>query len=171
MNKKYLVIGGVVAALGGVAWYASNQIKLIDKLKYSVTGYDIVSISPNGARVDLKIGIENTGLLKLKVKQLKLNVFAENKFIATAYSDKVMSINPNQTEETSIQILLNPKILIQNLGSILMNTSISTVSGGGIDAWKNINLKIDGSISISKGGIPFWIPIVYGFKLNEFTQG
>ena len=164
MNKKYLIIGGVIAAIGGIAWYANNQYKLTDKLSYSVTGYKIVAISQNGARVDLKIGIENKGVLKVKLKRLNLNIFSEGKFIATAFSEETVKIEPNTSAEMTIQMLLNPKVLLRNLGSVLLDASTSA-------GLKNIQLKIDGSLTVSKGGIPFRIPIIYSFKLSEFTEG
>jgi hypothetical protein len=164
MNKKYLWIGGVVAALGGVAWYAMNQVKMIDKLCFNVTGYKIISIAAQGAKINLNLSVRNLGNLKIKVKKFKFNIFADEEFLATAYSDVALNINPKDIGSTTIQILLNPKMMLQNIGSVLQNSSAT-------EGWKNIILSMDGGISLSKGGIPFYIPIKYGFKLSELTEG
>lgn len=164
MSKKYFIIGGVIAAIGGLAWYANNQYKLSWKLVYSVIGYKIISISKEGAKVDLKVNIENKGELQIKLKRLKLKVFADDKFMATAFTDIPVYIEPKKSVETTIQILF-PKSLLKNIAAIILDTASASSD------LKNMNLKVDGSLSVSKGGFPFWIPVKYSFKLSEFTEG
>jgi hypothetical protein len=54
--------------------------------------------------------------------------------------------------------------MLQNVGAVLQHSSST-------DGWKNITLSLDGGLNISKGGIPFYIPISYGFKLSQLTEG
>ena len=125
MNKKYFWIGGIVTAIGAATWYVSNQWKLIDKLCFNVTGYNVISIAAQGAEVELNLSVRNLGKLTIKV---------------------------------------NPKMMIQNIGTVLQNSSIT-------DGWKNIELSMDGGAYLSKGVIPFYIPIKYDFKLSSLIEG
>tara|TARA_R110002020_G_scaffold469641_1_gene694830 strand:+ start:207 stop:722 length:516 start_codon:yes stop_codon:yes gene_type:complete len=163
MNKKYLLVGGIIAGLGALGWYGYNMYKLTDKLCFNVTGYKIRSISLQGARVDLTLSVRNLGKLSVKVKKFKINVFSGERFVATAYSDQILDIRPNEEAKTTIQILLNPQLLIKNIGSVLTESS---QTGG----WKNIPLTLDGGISVSKAGIPFYIPLVITYKLSDFVE-
>jgi hypothetical protein len=161
--KKNLIIGGIVAGVSALALYGYTMYKLTEKLCFNVTGYKIRSISLEGAKIDLSLAVRNLGNLSLKVKKFKFNIYSEDKFLATVYSDVLLDIKPNGIGKTTVQILLNPKSLVQNIGSILSQSSQT-------NGWKNIPLLMDGGVSLSKGGIPFYIPIVYDFKLNDFIE-
>jgi hypothetical protein len=163
MNKKYLIVGGLLAGVGALGWYGYNMYKLTDKLCFNVTGYKIRSISLQGARVDLTLSVRNLGTLSVKIKKFKFNVYSQDKFLATAYSDELLDIQPASIGKTTVQILLNPKMLMQNIGNILVQSSQT-------NGWKNIPLVMDGGIHVSKSGIPFYIPIVYEFKLDDFIE-
>lgn len=163
MNKKYLLVGGIIAGAAALGWYGYNQYKLTEKLCFNVTGYKIVSIGLSGARVDLTLSVRNLGNLAVKVKKFKINVFADDRFMATAYSDEILDIKPNQAGKTTVQILLNPKLLLKNVGTVLQQSS-STYG------WKNITLLLDGGISVSKAGIPFYIPFIYPYKMSDFIE-
>lgn len=161
MEKKRLWIGAAIVGAAAGIWYVVNQVKLIDKLCYYVTGYKVVSLAAQGARIDLDLSVRNLGKLKVKVKKFKFNVFADGEFIATAYSDQQFMILPNQVGSTSFQILLNPKSMLQNIGATLQNAEYG---------WQGVEITLDGGVFLSKGGIPFYIPITYPFKLSEFTK-
>lgn len=162
--KKYIIFGGIAAALAFGGWYAYGQVKLVDNLYYDVVGYKIRNISKEGARVDLILQVRNDGLLNVEVEKFKFNIFVEGKFMATAASNSKMFIRPNQSETTEISILMNPKAMLKNVGTIFTETP--TI----ISDWKKLGLTIDGSLKIKKGGIPFFIPIVLNFKLSDFTE-
>lgn len=164
MNKRYIILGSLAALLAAGGWYAMNQVKLVEKLEYGVTGYKIISISAEGARIDLDLAVTNNGNLKIKVKKFKFNIFADEKFIATAFSDTLLEINPKEVGTTKVQVLLNPKLLLQNVGSVLQGSSMGM-------GWKNIVLTMDGGLHVSKGSIPFYVPLELSFKLSEFTEG
>ena len=102
MSKKGLYIGlGVgVLALGG--WYAYTKAILANKISYDITGYKLRSIAVEGARVDLKLKVINKGALKLTLKSMKINVFAEGKFLATIYAGQGIIIMPNSTNRNDI---------------------------------------------------------------------
>ena len=161
MSKKGLYIGlGVgVLALGG--WYAYTKAILANKISYDITGYKLRSIAVEGARVDLKLKVINKGALKLTLKSMKINVFAEGKFLATIYAGQGIIIMPNSTTETTLQILLNPKVALQNIGSTITNMQ---------DGWKNVNINLDGNLTMLSGVVPFFIPIKYNLKLSEVAE-
>jgi hypothetical protein len=163
MKNKHLILGGIAVLIAGGVWYGVNQVTLISKLKYSVKGYKIISISAEGARIDLTLAVTNESKLSLKVKKFKLNVFADDKFMATAYSDELLEIKPNDIGTTTVQVLINPKLMIRNIGAVLQDSSAGL-------GWKNIMLTLDGGLNVSKGGIPFYVPLKISFKLSSFTE-
>lgn len=163
MKNKHLILGGLAVLVAGGVWYGVNQAALISKLEYGVKGYKIVSISAQGARVDLELAVTNKSKLYLKIKKFKLNVFADDKFMATAYSDELLEIKPNSIGTTTVQILINPKLMLRNIGSVLQDSSLAS-------GWKNIMLTLDGGLNVSKGGIPFYVPLQLSFKLSSFTE-
>lgn len=152
----------MLAGLSALGWYITKQARYASKLDYKVTGYKVKSIGLEGARIDLKLTLFNKGKLEIFIKRLKLNVYSENNFLATIYAGQGISILPNKDTETSVQLLLNPKVLLQSAGNIAVNISDT--------GWKNIVLKLDGSATIAQGVIPFYIPIKYSFKISELTE-
>tara|TARA_R110000787_G_scaffold44415_4_gene109008 strand:- start:871 stop:1386 length:516 start_codon:yes stop_codon:yes gene_type:complete len=163
VNKKTLIVGSIIAGLGALAVYGYNMYLLTDKLCFNVTRYKIRSIAAQKVRIDLTLGVRNLGSLSIKIKKFKFNIYSGNKFLATVYSDEILDIKPATIGKTTVQLLLNPKQLLQNIGNILIDSS---QSGG----WKNIPLLMDGGIYMSKLGIPFYIPIKYEFKINDFEE-
>ncbi len=162
MKEKYLAWGGVLSGLGFLGWYVSKQIRYSQKLEYKVSGYKLISIGLNGARIDLQLTLSNKGRLEIFVKKLKLNIFSEGNFLATIYAGQGITVLPKKETETSVQILLNPKVLLQSTGNIILNI--------GDEGWKNIPLTIDGSATIAQGVVPFFIPIKYSFKISDLKQ-
>lgn len=164
MKGKYLVWGSVLAGLGAIGWYITKQARLASKLDYEITGYKVVSIGVNGARIDLQLTLFNRGKLKLFIKTLKLNLYAENNFVSTIYAGQGVTIMPNENTDTYVQLLLNPKILLQSAGNVLVDL------GQNNQGWKNINLRVEGHATVAQGAIPFRLPIKYSFKLSDITE-
>jgi len=164
VKGKYLVWGSVLSGLGFLGWYLNKQATYAKKLEYKVTGYKLVAVGLEGARIDLNVSLFNKGKLEIFIKRLKLNVFAEGNFIATIYNSEGVTVLPNADTQSTIQIILNPTVLLQSAGNILSN--ISTTNKG----WENIVLTIDGNASIAQGVIPFYVPIKYSFKLSELSK-
>ena len=158
MSKKGLYIGLGVGALALGGWYAYTKAMLANKISYDITGYKLRSIALEGARVDLKLQVENKGALKLTLKRIKINIFVEGKFLATVYAGEGLIIMPNSSTETTLQILLNPKVALQTIGSTVTNS------------WKNVNIKLDGNLTMLSGVVPFFIPIKYNLKLSEVAE-
>ena len=161
---KKVIWGGLgIIALGSAAWYISNQISMSKKLCFKVVGYTIQQITAQGTLISLKLQIRNLGALEVKVKKYKLNVYAEKKYLATAFSNQETIIKPKDTIETDVLVTLNPKTLLQNVATVIA----ATASGG----WGGITINIKGGVSISKSGIPFHLPISANVKLAQFTEG
>lgn len=165
MNVKWLKIGGLITAIGAIGWYGYQQYLMTDNLCFNVVGYKIVSVGINGTRVDLTVSIKNLGKLDVKVNKMKVNVFSEgDRFIATAFSDQKFEIKPLETSKTKVQILVNPRLLMKNIGGVL-----GDATGAG-SSWRNIPLTLDGGVSVSKMGIPFYIPFVTTYRLSDFIE-
>ncbi len=161
MSKKGLYIGLGVGALALGGWYAYTKAMLANKISYDITGYKLRSIALEGARVDLKLQVANKGALKLTLKRIKINIFVEGKFLATVYAGEGLIIMPNSSTETTLQVLLNPKVALQTIGSTVTNMQ---------DSWKNVNIKLDGNLTMLSGVVPFFIPIKYNLKLSEVAE-
>lgn len=164
MNKKYILIGAISALVISGAAYAYHQYKLIDKLCFNVTGYKIASVSSSGVIIDLNLAVKNLGGLNVKVNSFSFDIYADNKFLAKASSDEILNIQPRDIGTTTVRIKLNPKDLLQNVGSVLQGN----ISNKG---WKNIKLSISGGLNVKKGILPFYIPVKYDFRLSEYTEG
>ncbi len=164
MKGKYIVWGSVLAGLGAIGWYISKQARYASKLDYEVTGYKLISIGVNGARIDLQLTLFNRGKLKMFIKTLKLNMYAENNFVSTIYAGQGVTIMPNEDTDTYVQLLLNPKILLQSAGNVLVDL------GQNNQGWKNINMRVEGHATVAQGVVPFYIPIKYSFKLSDITD-
>ena len=164
MKGKYIVWGSVLAGLGAIGWYIAKQARYASKLDYEVTGYKLISIGANGARIDLQLTLFNRGKLKMFIKTLKLNLYAEDNFVSTIYAGQGVTIMPNENTDTYVQLLLNPKILLQSAGNVLVGL------GQNSQGWKNINMRVEGHATIAQGVVPFFIPIKYRFKLSDITD-
>jgi LEA14-like dessication related protein len=161
MNKKFIKIGLGLGALALGGYYIYGQAMLANKVDWEVTSYKLRSIALEGARIDLKLQIKNKGKFKITIKRMKINIYSEGNFLATLYAGEGIIVLPNSTSETTIQILLNPKVALQSIGS-----TITTMDEG----WKNINITLDGNATILSGVVPFFIPIKYTFKLSELVE-
>jgi hypothetical protein len=164
VKGKYIVWGGALAGLGAIGWYIAKQASYASKLDYEVTGYKVVSLGLDGARIDVQLTLFNRGKLKMFIKTLKLNLYAENNFVSVIYAGQGVTILPNEDTDTYVQFLLNPKILLQSAGNVLVDL------GQNNQGWKNINLRVEGHATVSQGVVPFYIPIKYSFKLSDITE-
>lgn len=162
MNKKWLIVGGIVAGIGAIGWYGYQQYLLTSKLCFNVTGYRIVSLSARGTTLELTIGVRNLGSLSVKVRRFNFDIFAENKFVANVSSNQPLDIRPADIASTKVRITINPKMLLQNLGSILQSSSQLGL--------KNMRINMRGGLHVTKSGIPFYIPVVYNFQLSDYIE-
>jgi hypothetical protein len=162
MSKKWLLVGGVLAGLGALGWYGYQQYLLTSKLCFNVTGYRIIRLSPQNTTIELSLSVRNLGSLAVKVRRYNFNIYAENKYVATVKTNQPLDILPADIATSTVQISLNPRMILQNLGSILQSSSQVGL--------KNMRMRMEGGMSITKAGIPFYIPIVYNFNLSDYIE-
>lgn len=160
MNKR-IWLGVGLLGIGAAAWYVNNQLKLMDKICFKPVGYKIQQLSLKGTVLNVRLQISNLGNFEIDVKKYKFNIFGDGVFLATAYSDRELHIQPNSISEINVSVAINPKDLVQNLGGVL----------GGSGGWKNIELTVDGGLNVRKFNLPFYVPVKYSFPLREFTEG
>lgn len=164
MSKKTIIISSILVGVGALALYGYNMYKLTDKLCFNVTKYKVRSISLQNARIDLTLNVRNLGALAIKVRRFTFKVYSEGVFLGEIYSNEILDITPNNSGDTTVQLLFNPKTLVNNAKNIILDS----ISGDGL---KNIPFSMRGGISVSKAGIPFYIPFIYDFKLGDFIEG
>jgi len=160
MNKP-LWIGVGIASVALAAYYIANQVKLAEKLCYKLVGYKIGTLSLQSTNLQLQLQIRNKGELAVKIKGYKINVFANGYYMATAHSNSVVGVEAHGTVDAIVNIDANPKMLVKNVFSILSTK----------ESLKKTVFSFEGNLRISKGGIPFRIPISYSSTVNELTSG
>ena len=161
MNKKFFIVGSLLLGVAATAWYIKNQIDLIGKVKFAIKGYILRKLTFQTTVIGLKVAVENKGAMELRVRGYDFNVYGDGNYLARVVSNQQFTISPYGVSNVEVDVVIDPKLLLKGLGKIIVN----------ISDWKNIHLKLDGGIKITKGGIPFKVPFKYGFKLNQFIQG
>jgi LEA14-like dessication related protein len=160
MNKKTFIIGSLLLGAAATAWWVKNQIDLMGKLYYSVESYSVKSISKRGVVVVLNMKIKNKGAFDIGLKGYKMDIYGDGNFLAKAVSTQEVNIKPFSETILPIDLVINPKLLLQNIGGTL----------SGASDWKNIYLEMKGTVRVQKGIVPFPIPIKYGYTLKEISE-
>jgi LEA14-like dessication related protein len=159
--KKAIWIGAGLLGLSAMAWYVNSQVRLIKRICVKAVGHSVKVLGLNGTTVQIKLRIHNMGELSIEVKKYKFKIEGNGTYIATAYSDIPVSITPHGTTDVSFDVVLNPKTLIKNLGTIVSGSS----------EWQNIEIGVNGGIVAQKSGLPFYVPVKYRFKIKDITEG
>ena len=160
MNKKAFIIGTLLLGAAAAAWWIKGQITLMGQMLYSIKSYTLKSISRNGIVLLLDLNIENKGAFEVDVQGYDFDIYGDDNFLVRAVSKQYVKIKPFSESMLPIEIVINPKVLASGIGGAITGSS----------AWKDINLKISGSISVKKGAIPFPIPIKYTTTIREITE-
>lgn len=161
MNKKQFIVGSLLLGVAAASWYVYSQIKLIDKVTYAVKGLKLKRASlTSGFVIGIEVEIENKGSIDVSVRGYDIDVYGDGKYLANVRSDREFVIKPFSKSMMSTDVVIQPKVLFQNLGSIIKSAS----------SWNNILIQFKGNIKIKKGAIPFRVPLKFGYTLQEIKD-
>jgi LEA14-like dessication related protein len=160
MNKKVFIIGSLLLGAAATAWWVKNQITLMGKIRYSVKSYTVKSISTRGIVVVLNMTVKNKGAFEIDVTGYDMDIYGDGNFLIRAVSNQEVKIKPFSETILPVDLIINPKLLLQGIGGTL----------SGASDWKSIYLEMRGSVKVRKGIIPFPVPIKYGYTLKEIAE-
>jgi LEA14-like dessication related protein len=162
MNKRLFVIGSLLLGASAASWYIYSQVKLLDKVTYSVKGLKLKQASfTNGFIIGVNVEIENKGAIDVLIKGYSIDVYGDGKYLANLRSDKEFFIKPFSKSNFSTDVIIKPKTLFTNIGSVIKTAS----------SWNKIFIEFKGKIKIKKGVLPFRLPVKFGYTLQEIKEG
>jgi len=158
--KKGVWIGLGVTALAAVGLYVRKQYQLSQKVCFKAMGYSIQQVTARGVILKVKLEIKNTDSLAIDVRGYSFDIYGNNVFMASIYSDEHFKLKPYGTNYVYASIAINPSDLVSNLSTVLVALS----------SWRDTIVKVDGKVKVSKFGLPFGVPINYSFPLREIRE-
>ncbi len=154
--KKILIISGVVALVGFIAYKAINQYKLLMKYCFNLGDYRLNAISRDQINFEVDLEIKNNSDLTLEMLSYNLYVYLNGIKAAVVSSDKHQSLLPNQFSTLVLNVNINPQDIkefqdLAVLGNILLD-------------FKNTKIRVTGGIAAKVSGIK-----VQGIPVNVET--
>lgn len=152
-----LVVGGAVL-IGGIGTYLYQQYLLTNYLCYGIKGFKFRKVGIDNTIVDLNLKVENKADLKIDIKRMMLDIYANGTYIATINQDVTSSINPYETTLLPMSVSFNPKQVLGSVINIL-----------GASPFKETSFRFKGKVVVKKFGIPIPIPFDFTYSVTEMT--
>lgn len=160
MNKKTFIVGALLLGAAATAWWAKNQIKLLNDVSYDIKNYTVLSVNKQRIILKLNYEVKNKGAFDITIRGYNFDIYGDGQYLAQAYSNEQVRIAPFSTVQLPIEIAINFRTVAKSLGDI-----ISVAQN-----WKNIFVELKGRIRVQKGAIPFPIPYRDGYTLKEISE-
>jgi LEA14-like dessication related protein len=157
MLKKYLLIGGITAAVIGTALYYRRQFSVFYNFKYKVTSLQTISKSKDLLKLRATIEIDNPSQLQFTLSSYNFDVLLNR----TNRVGKISNSDVNQTlmRNGKSYITFDIDILLKDINWV--STGIDLLLGG-----KNSLLTLNGNLVVKSGILFFRVPLdlSYSFK-------
>jgi hypothetical protein len=157
MLKKYLLIGGITAAVIGTTLYYRRQFGVFYDFKYKVTSLQTVSKSKDLLKLRATIEIDNPSQLQFTLSSYNFDVLLNR----TNRVGKISNSDVNQTliRNGKSYITFDIDILLKDINWV--STGIDLLLGG-----KNSLLTLSGNLVVKSGILFFRVPLdlSYSFK-------
>jgi LEA14-like dessication related protein len=157
MLKKYLLIGGITAAVIGTTLYYRRQFSVFYNFKYKVTSLQTISKSTDLLKLRATIEIDNPSQLQFTLSSYNFDVLLNR----TNRVGKISNSDVNQTlmRNGKSYITFDIDILLKDINWI--STGIDLLLGG-----KNSLLTLSGNLVVKSGILFFRVPLdlSYSFK-------
>lgn len=143
--KRVLIIAGVLAGIGGLAWYFYNQANLLMKYCFNFTGYKIITLSRDRITIEVRLQIKNKSDIDITLTGYKFEVFLNSAYASTIEQKKTQIIKANSFSELSLKIDVEPSKNKQLANWDFLSRLLLDVN--------NIRVRIKGAVSASALGI------------------
>lgn len=157
MNKNYLIIGGIAAAVIGGAIYYRRQFNIFYDFKYKVTSVQVLSRSTQLLKLRATIEIDNPSQLQFVLSSYNFDVFLNrtNRVGQISNPDVNQTLVRNGKSYVSFDIDINLKEINW------VSTGLDLLLGG-----KNSILTLRGNLVVKSGILFFRLPLdlSYTFK-------
>ena len=157
MLKKYLLIGGIAAAVIGTTLYYRRQFGVFYNFKYKVTSLQTISRSKDLLKLRATIEIDNPSQLQFTLSSYNFDVLLNrtNRVGKISNSD----VNQTLTRTGKSYITFDIDILLKDINWV--STGIDLLFGG-----KNSLLTLSGNLVVKSGILFFRVPLdlSYSFK-------
>lgn len=141
---KYLIIGGLVLALAGIAVYVKRQIDLAMNYCYGVAGAIIHKMGISQIKFTLIVNIYNRSDIDITISNQRYKVYANGMLVSKVYSDEATTIKPHKSTPFKVVVDFNPQDLLKaglkNLEGLFVNQ-------------EKLNIELNGFVSVSAGFI------------------
>jgi LEA14-like dessication related protein len=143
--KRVLVIAGVLAGIGALAWYLHNQANLLMQYCFNFTGYKMINLSRDRITIQLSLQIKNKSDLEITLTGYNFEVFLNGAYATTISNSKVQKIGANSFSTVNLTIDVEPQKNKSLANWDFLSRLLLDVN--------NIKVRIKGAISASALGI------------------
>tara|TARA_R110000765_G_scaffold342968_1_gene433081 strand:+ start:689 stop:1168 length:480 start_codon:yes stop_codon:yes gene_type:complete len=159
MNKKHIIsIGLLIGLVGAISWYGIKLAKLLSKIQYEISNLKITSFGLSNSTMKGDLMIKNKGNLKVKIYDIVIDVYANDKYITKIHDTQPFELKDNDTTTVPINLSFNAMGVLSDLDSMM--------SQGSLD---NVRLKFKGKLKVKTLGIPFYIPFKHEDILKNLS--
>lgn len=158
--KRVLIIAGIIAGIGGLAWYLHRQANLLMQYCFNFTGYKILELNRDIISIEVKLQMKNKSDLEVTISGYEFDVYLNGAYVTKVSSNKMQKVAKRDFSTIVLKIDVEPR-----KNKELANWD--TLSRILLD-FKNTRVKIKGSVSATALGISAKdIPVSLEMKLKE----
>lgn len=158
--KKVLIVAGILAGIGGLAWYLHYQANLLMKYCFNFVGYKIHKLNRERITLEVQMQIKNQSNFDLTINSYDFNVYMNGAYVTKVSSKKSQLIKAKGFSVLSLMIDIEPKKSKELANWDFLSRILLDVN--------NIKLKINGSLSATAIGVSAKdIPVNVEMRLKE----
>lgn len=162
--KKVIIIAGVLAGVGALAWYFKSQANLLMQPCVNFVGYKIHKLNRERITIEVKMSIKNKSNFDIIINSYNFDVFMNGAYVTKISSKKATEIKTKSSTVLSLMIDIEPKKNRDLANWDFLSRILLDIN--------NIKLKIRGSVSAGALGISAKnVPIDIEMKLKEMMPG
>lgn len=111
---KILIVGAILAFLGGVGYYVYSNVVMAMKFCYRISAFKITSISNERVSFNLAVKIKNRSDFRVKVESLNLKIYMDGVHVATINQSVLQEIERLAVSELKIPV----SVELKNIGAL-----------------------------------------------------
>jgi LEA14-like dessication related protein len=158
--KRVLVIAGILAGIGALAWYLKHQANLLMQYCFNFTGAKIINFSRERITIEVKLQIKNKSDLDITISGYDFDVFLNGAYATHVSSNKQTKVAKRSFSTLALLIDIEPKKNKDLANWDFLARLLLDVN--------NIKVKIKGTVSATALGINATdVPVDLEMKIKE----
>jgi LEA14-like dessication related protein len=158
--KPIFYVTGIGIIVYAIYRYYQNQIGLVKKVDYKISGVKIVNLSKDSVSVDITATIYNATNIEATIEEVFLDFSINGIKVGNIQEAKQIVIKPLGTTDVTYRFSFDPKIVLGNVVN-LITFSIQA---------KDVNFEANGYVKLKSDFVEYTAPFDYKGNLGSYLN-